>query len=244
MIVVDCDVRIAAVGDRSARMCETVPDRWASSVLVDGSFYLISRCRRSPQKAFGKAGTGARAGQGAFRARFGPTELDEVRRCTKSRRPACKLGKMTPGKSVEQHRFGPRQICLRAKLVCRSAQVNMISLQLNSESHKLLQPDRHALLRTQTIAFRKPLALFIASLSIVAAVLWWLGRPVALSSAPTDPAAKLDCVSYAPFRDSQTPFESGLIISPEQIASDLVQLAKVSRCVRTYSIDNGLDKVP
>jgi len=120
----------------------------------------------------------------------------------------------------------------------------MISLQLNSESHKLLQPDRHALLRTQTIAFRKPLALFIASLSIIAAVWWWLGRPVALSSAPIDPAAKLDCVSYAPFRDSQTPFESGLIISPEQIASDLVQLAKVSRCVRTYSIDNGLDKVP
>jgi exo-beta-1,3-glucanase (GH17 family) len=113
-----------------------------------------------------------------------------------------------------------------------------------TKSRKLLQPDRHALLRTQTIAFRKPLALFIASLSIIAAVWWWLGRPVALSSAPIDPAAKLDCVSYAPFRDSQTPFMSGLIISPEQIEADLVQLAKVSRCVRTYSIDNGLDKVP
>ena len=99
-------------------------------------------------------------------------------------------------------------------------------------------------MRTHIISLRKPLALFIASLSIIAAVWCWLGRPVALSSAPIDPAAKLDCVSYAPFRDSQTPFMSGLVVTPEQIAADLVQLAKVSKCVRTYSIDNGLDKVP
>ncbi len=36
----------------------------------------------------------------------------------------------------------------------------------------------------------------------------------------------------------------GLVVAPEQIAADLVELAKISRCVRTYSIDNGLDKVP
>ena len=34
------------------------------------------------------------------------------------------------------------------------------------------------------------------------------------------------------------------IVSPEQIAEDLAELAKVSKCIRTYSIDNGLDKVP
>lgn len=68
--------------------------------------------------------------------------------------------------------------------------------------------------------------------------------PITLSSAPIDPAAKLDCVSYAPFRDRQSPFMQELIISPQQIATDLAQLFKVSRCVRTYSIDNGLDKVP
>jgi glucan 1,3-beta-glucosidase len=31
---------------------------------------------------------------------------------------------------------------------------------------------------------------------------------------------------------------------PEQIAQDLAQLAKISDCVRTYSIENGLDQVP
>jgi exo-beta-1,3-glucanase (GH17 family) len=51
-------------------------------------------------------------------------------------------------------------------------------------------------------------------------------------------------VSYAPFRDDQTPLNPGLIVSPEQIQEDLVELAKVSHCVRTYSVDNGLDKVP
>jgi exo-beta-1,3-glucanase (GH17 family) len=33
-------------------------------------------------------------------------------------------------------------------------------------------------------------------------------------------------------------------IAPEQIAQDLAQLAKISDCVRTYSIENGLDQVP
>jgi exo-beta-1,3-glucanase (GH17 family) len=56
--------------------------------------------------------------------------------------------------------------------------------------------------------------------------------------------AKLECVSYAPFRNDQTPHDQALIVSPEQIAEDLRELAKVSKCIRTYSIDNGLDKVP
>ena len=35
-----------------------------------------------------------------------------------------------------------------------------------------------------------------------------------------------------------------LIVSPEQIQEDLVELAKVTQCIRTYSVDNGLEKVP
>jgi exo-beta-1,3-glucanase (GH17 family) len=35
-----------------------------------------------------------------------------------------------------------------------------------------------------------------------------------------------------------------LIVSPEDIQEDLTELAKVTQCVRTYSVDNGLDKVP
>jgi exo-beta-1,3-glucanase (GH17 family) len=71
-----------------------------------------------------------------------------------------------------------------------------------------------------------------------------LGTPVTLVHAPIDPAAKLDCVSYAPFRGNQTPLNQALIVSPEQIQEDLVDIAKISHCVRTYSVDNGLDKVP
>jgi exo-beta-1,3-glucanase (GH17 family) len=75
-------------------------------------------------------------------------------------------------------------------------------------------------------------------------VWWWLATPVSLRHAPIDPAQKLDCVSYAPFRGAQSPLNSTLQISAEQIAADLKQLATVTGCVRTYSVDNGLDQVP
>ncbi len=65
-----------------------------------------------------------------------------------------------------------------------------------------------------------------------------------LPRAPIDATAKLECVSYAPFRNEQTPHDQSLIVSPEQILEDLRELAKVTKCIRTYSIDNGLDKVP
>ena len=68
--------------------------------------------------------------------------------------------------------------------------------------------------------------------------------PVTLARAPIDPAAKLECVSYAPFRNDQTPHNADLIVSPKQIAEDLAELARISKCIRIYSIDNGLDKVP
>ena len=73
---------------------------------------------------------------------------------------------------------------------------------------------------------------------------WWLATPVSLVRAPIDPAAKLECVSYAPFRGEQTPLNSTAIIPAAQIAADMAQLAQISKCVRTYSIDNGLDQVP
>ena len=69
-----------------------------------------------------------------------------------------------------------------------------------------------------------------------------VAAPVA-ARAPIDPNAKLQCVSYAPFRGAQTPLVPTTQISPEQIAQDLAQLAKVTDCVRTYSVDLGLDRV-
>ena len=46
------------------------------------------------------------------------------------------------------------------------------------------------------------------------------------------------------FGVTRTPLNPGLIVSEEQVQEDLVQLARITNCVRTYSVDNGLDKVP
>jgi exo-beta-1,3-glucanase (GH17 family) len=96
----------------------------------------------------------------------------------------------------------------------------------------------------EPISLRTPLALLLISLGAIAAVWWWLATPITLARAPIDPDAKLQCVSYAPFRDVQTPLLLTTHIAPEQIAQDLAQLAKITDCVRTYSIENGLDQVP
>ena len=96
----------------------------------------------------------------------------------------------------------------------------------------------------EPISFRTPLALLLISLSAIAAVWWWLATPIMLARAPIDPDAKLMCVSYAPFRGAQSPLSPTTHIAPEQIAGDLEQLAKITDCVRTYSIENGLDQVP
>ncbi|MDO9562873.1 MAG: beta-(1-6) glucans synthase [Bradyrhizobium sp.] len=96
----------------------------------------------------------------------------------------------------------------------------------------------------EPISLRTPLALLLLSLSAIAAAWWWLAMPIKLARAPIDPSARLQCVSYAPFRGAQSPLVETLQIGPEQIAEDLAQLARITDCVRTYSIDNGLDQVP
>ena len=82
------------------------------------------------------------------------------------------------------------------------------------------------------------------SLGAIASVWWWLATPINLARAPIDPNAKLQCVSYAPFRNGQSPLVESTHVSAEQIEDDLRQLAKITECVRTYSIENGLDQVP
>jgi len=93
-------------------------------------------------------------------------------------------------------------------------------------------------------SLRTPLALFLISLGVIAAVWWWLATPISLARAPIDPNSKLQCVSYAPFRDSQTPLDESTRVSVDQITQDLTDLAKVTDCIRTYSIENGVDHVP
>src|SRR5450756_2448774 len=96
----------------------------------------------------------------------------------------------------------------------------------------------------EPISLRTPLALLVISLGAIAAVWWWLATPITLARAPIDPAAKLMCVSYAPFRGAQTPLTPTTQVAPEHIARYLEGLARITDCVRTYSIENGLDQVP
>jgi exo-beta-1,3-glucanase (GH17 family) len=89
-----------------------------------------------------------------------------------------------------------------------------------------------------------PLALLLVSLGAIAAMWWWIAAPITLSRAPIELGAKVQCVSYAPFRGAQSPLDPTTYIDADQIEQDLIQLAKISECVRTYSIENGLEQVP
>jgi glucan 1,3-beta-glucosidase len=73
---------------------------------------------------------------------------------------------------------------------------------------------------------------------------WWsLGRPIALPPSAADPG-RIPCLSYAPFRGDQSPLIAATHVEASQIEEDLAKLAGLTGCVRTYSIENGLDQVP
>jgi len=79
---------------------------------------------------------------------------------------------------------------------------------------------------------------------MIGAAWWWLGAPVALPPSPLALGEKLYCVSYAPFRGNQDPLVEGTYVEPAQIDQDLALLSRYTDCVRTYSTQEGLDKVP
>ncbi|MGH6671221.1 MAG: beta-(1-6) glucans synthase [Xanthobacteraceae bacterium] len=87
-------------------------------------------------------------------------------------------------------------------------------------------------------------ALFALTALAIAFVWWWLGTPVVLPPSPLAAGQKLYCVSYAPFRDGQDPLVEGTEVAPAQIDADLALLSKYTDCVRTYSVDQGIQKVP
>jgi len=77
----------------------------------------------------------------------------------------------------------------------------------------------------------------------IVAAWWWLGLPITTPTAPLGVGEKLYCMSYSPFRGRQTPFDRTLRIEPSQIDDDLARLVPLTDCVRTYSIELGLDQV-
>ncbi|MBV9558365.1 MAG: beta-(1-6) glucans synthase [Pseudolabrys sp.] len=86
--------------------------------------------------------------------------------------------------------------------------------------------------------------LFAASAAIIGGTWAWLGQPIAMPAASLGAPGKLYCVSYAPFRGTQTPLKEATRIPPDQIEDDLTRLARITDCIRTYSTDYGLEQVP
>ena len=73
---------------------------------------------------------------------------------------------------------------------------------------------------------------------------WWLGAPVKLPPSPLATGGKLYCVSYAPFRGGQNPLVEGTEVTAAQIDEDLALVSRYTDCIRTYSLENGLDQIP
>ena len=90
-------------------------------------------------------------------------------------------------------------------------------------------------------------AILIALLSVIfalAACGYWVAR-----GQPRDVAEgasnRVQCMSYAPFRKpGESPFIEETMVSEERLREDLTLLSARTECVRTYSVQQGLDAVP
>ena len=84
----------------------------------------------------------------------------------------------------------------------------------------------------------------LAFVAVAIAGVWiWLGSPVLMPYSQVGRAEKLDCISYTPFRGLQTPLDPATMIPAAQIDDDLARLSEVTNCIRTYSVDFGLDQI-
>src|SRR5580698_4040110 len=90
----------------------------------------------------------------------------------------------------------------------------------------------------------QPLTFFAVTVLAIAFAWWWLRKHETKQPSPLAAGEKLYCVSYTPFRDGQDPLIETTQIPPQQIDEDLKFLARYTDCIRTYSVENGLDKVP
>jgi exo-beta-1,3-glucanase (GH17 family) len=89
---------------------------------------------------------------------------------------------------------------------------------------------------------RHAFACFLLAAMAISGAWAWLGSPVPIPRTQSGPE-KLYCVSYTPFRGSQTPLDPSTMIPAAQIEDDLARLAQITECVRTYSVDFGLDQI-
>jgi len=94
------------------------------------------------------------------------------------------------------------------------------------------------------ISLTVPLGALACAAAGIAAVWWWMGMAVPMPAAPLAAGEKLHCVSYAPFRGDQNPLSDGTHVAGWQIDDDFARLKTVTDCVRSYSIEHGLDQIP
>jgi exo-beta-1,3-glucanase (GH17 family) len=89
-----------------------------------------------------------------------------------------------------------------------------------------------------------PTAFFAIVAAAIVTTWAWLGATVQMPPSPLASGEKLYCVSYTPFRGTQSPLGPDIPVDPRQIEEDLAQLKQITDCVRTYSIDHGLERIP
>jgi glucan 1,3-beta-glucosidase len=89
------------------------------------------------------------------------------------------------------------------------------------------------------------IAAFVCGSALAFAVWQFEGRLQDIAPAPAGGLVdgKFACLSYAPYRDGQTPFNESFVVPPSQIDEDLAILANHTACVRTYSTNQGLAEV-
>jgi len=88
-----------------------------------------------------------------------------------------------------------------------------------------------------------PAILFACAVAVIAAAWWWMGAAVPMPQSPLARGEKLYCVSYAPFRGTQSPLTPPIMIETAQIEEDLARLSQTTDCIRTYAIEFGLDRI-
>ncbi|WP_139826423.1 glycoside hydrolase family 17 protein [Derxia lacustris] len=95
------------------------------------------------------------------------------------------------------------------------------------------------------LRLRAFLLLHLLAIAALAVLVWQSNRLVDVPPFARAPGEKFQCTSYSPYhKPGQTPFNAGFVVPPEQIDEDLAHLSEMFGCVRTYSVDQGLDRVP
>ncbi|MEZ5738607.1 MAG: hypothetical protein R3E68_03495 [Burkholderiaceae bacterium] len=90
--------------------------------------------------------------------------------------------------------------------------------------------------------FKWVLVIVVACIVLVLAALADQARLIPVETASK---ARVACLSYAPYRlAGETPFDPTHRVSAQRIEADLLLLRKLTNCVRTYAVDQGLDQLP